>query len=338
MKRKSAISALAVAGVALALAACSTSGAASSGGSGGFEKKSPLTVGYSTQDMKYEYFQLYAQGIKDTAKKLGWKFVLSDQKSSEQTQVSGSADLINQGISGLIVSPIQPDALPATVLAAHAAKIPIVIGDVGAKGDYDAYVQSANYEGGKLAAQYVVKELSSRPGTKDVGVITLDPGIVVGNDRVKGFTDELAKHADFKVVSQVNGHTTTQGGFDVTRDMLAADPGLDAIFTAADPEGLGASNALEQAGKLGGDDGVLLTSFNGDDPALDLILQGKMAATVAQDPYGQGVAAMQAVADLQDGKKPTFDVAKTKTIQFKVVLVTKDNAQEIKDKNAGRLK
>ncbi|MFV0406663.1 MAG: substrate-binding domain-containing protein [Propioniciclava sp.] len=74
--------------------------------------------------------------------------IVIDAKSSQQTQVSGSSDLINQGVSVLVVSPVQPDALPVTVDEAHAAGVPIIIGDVGAAGNYDAYILSDNFDGG----------------------------------------------------------------------------------------------------------------------------------------------------------------------------------------------
>lgn len=69
-----------------------------------FEKKSPVKIGYSVYDMQQPYWQAYAKGISDAATAAGYGFVLSDQKSSQQAEVSGSIDLINQGISALIVS------------------------------------------------------------------------------------------------------------------------------------------------------------------------------------------------------------------------------------------
>jgi ribose transport system substrate-binding protein len=315
----------------------SKTNAASGASSSQFVKKSPLKVGYSVFDLKQPYFQLYARGIKDEAKKLGWQYAESDQKSSEQAQVSGSADLINQGISALIVSPIQPDALPATITQAHAAKIPIVIGDVGAVGNYDTFVLSNNFEGGVQAAQYMVKQLSGRPGTKEVGVIELDPGIVVGKQRVQGFTQEIAKHSGFKIVASLNGKNTTEGAFAVAKNILSGHPKLAGFFTANDPMGAGASQVLKQAGKHGGANGVVLVSFNGDPPALDLVLSGDMDATIAQDPYGQGLAAMDSAAALVDGKAPKFTKAAEKTIEYKVILVTKENAQALKDHNASLL-
>lgn len=308
-----------------------TSDGSSGGGSSTFVKKTPLKVGYSVFDLKQPYWQLYVRGIKEEAEKAGYDYLESDQKSSEQTQVAGSADLINQGISALIVSPIQPDALPATITQAHASKIPVVIGDVGATGDYDTYVLSDNTNGGKLAAQYMYEQLKDKPGTKKIGVVELDPGITVGKQRVQGFVDELKTHPDFKVVASLNGKNDTQGGFAVTQNILSANPDLAGVFTANDPMGEGASQALAQAKKT---DSVILVSFNGDPPALDLVEQGKMAATVVQDPYGQGRTAMKAVLSLLDGKEPPFTLASEKTIEFPVKLATKENVKEIKARNA----
>ncbi len=231
-----------------------------------FEKKEPVVIGYSVYDMLQPYWQAYAKGIEDAAKAAGYGFVLSDQKSSEQTQVSGSIDLINQGISALIVSPVQPPALPAIIDAAHEAKIPVIIGDVGVAGDYDAFVLSDNEGGGKMAAQYMVEKLKDKPGTKEVLVIELHPGSAVGEVRVKGFVDEIAKYPDFQIVASLNGNDTVEGGYQVTQDTLSAHPNLAAIYAANDPEAIGAVQALKAAGKNGVAD-VLVVGFNADPPS-----------------------------------------------------------------------
>ena len=132
-----------------------------------FEKKEPFKVGYSVYDMLQPYWQEYARGIQEAAEAAGAEFVISDQKSSQEAQVSGSMDLINQGISALVVSPVQPEALPTVVDAAHEAKIPVIIGDVGAEGDYDAFILSDNYEGGVAAGQYMVEALADQPEPRE---------------------------------------------------------------------------------------------------------------------------------------------------------------------------
>ncbi|WP_119070567.1 substrate-binding domain-containing protein [Aggregatilinea lenta] len=292
-----------------------------------FEKKDPFIVGYSVYDMQQPYWQEYARGVEEAATDAGAEFVLSDQKSSQETQVSGSLDLINQGISALVVSPVQPSALPASIDAAHEAKIPVIIGDVGAEGDYDAFVLSDNYEGGKLAAQYVVDQLSDVEGTKQVLVIELHPGSAVGEERAKGFADEIALHDDFEIVASLNGNDTVQGGYQVTQDTLSANPELAAIYATNDPEAIGAAQALKAAG-LNGVDDVLLVGFNGDAPALELIEAGEMAATIRQDPYGQGRAAVEAAITLLDGGSIEYSDADSRSIYFPVDVVTADNVAE----------
>jgi ribose transport system substrate-binding protein len=292
-----------------------------------FVKKDPVKIGYSVYDMQQPYWQAYAKGVEDASTEAGYEFLLSDQKSSQQAQVSGSIDLINQEISGLVVSPVQPAALPAVIDAAHEAQIPVVIGDVGAEGDYDAFILSANYDGGVLAAQYMVEQLSDVEGTKELLMILLHPGSAVGEVRAAGFRDEIAKHEGFTIVAELNGNDTVEGGYNVTRDTLSASPNLAGIYATNDPEALGAAQALETAGKNGVAD-VLLVGFNGDPPALEQIKAGNMAATVRQDPYGQGRAAVEALTKLMNNEAVEYSDAETRSIYFPVTLVTADNVDE----------
>ena len=292
-----------------------------------FEKKIPVKIGYSVYDMQQPYWQAYAKGIEDAAKAAGYGFVMSDQKSSQQTEVSGSIDLINQGISALIVSPVQPPALPAVIEKAHQARIPVIIGDVGVAGNYDVFVLSANEEGGRLAAQYMVKSLQGKPGAKEVLVIELHPGSAVGNVRVKGFVDEISKSSDFKVVASLNGNDTVQGGYQVTQNTLSANPKLVGIYAANDPEAEGAVQALKAAGKSGVQD-VLVVGFNGDPPALELIKSGDMAATIRQDPYGQGEKAVELATKLMNNQQIEYSDPKTKSVFFPVKVIDKENVGE----------
>ena len=294
---------------------------------GPFEKKDPFKIGYSVYDMQQPYWQEYARGVQEAAEEAGAEFVLSDQKSSQETQVSGSLDLINQGISALVVSPVQPSALPAVVDAAHEAAIPVIIGDVGAEGEYDAFVLSDNYQGGVLAAQYMVEQLQDKPEPREVLMILLHPGSAVGEVRAAGFRDELAKHEGFTLVAELNGNDTVEGGFQVTRDTLAANPNLVGIYATNDPEAIGANQALKQAGKNGVSD-VLLVGFNGDAPALELIKAGEMAATIRQDPYGQGRAAVEAALKMLEGEAVEYSDDETRSIYFPVDVVTADNVDD----------
>lgn len=325
-------------GLGISVAGCGTSGndSADQGSSQyakiDFQKKNPIKLGYSTQDLSNPYWQTMSKGVQAAAKKAGVDVSVLDSKMDQSKQVSNSLDLINQGISGLIVTPVQPDALPATVDSAHSAKIPVVIADIGVAGDYDAYLLSNNEEGGKTAAEYLTKKLTGE-GVHKVGIIELHAGSVVGEQRRDGFKKELSKQSNFQIVSSLDGKDSVDGGFKAAQDMLSANPDLEAIYAANDNSAVGAERAMEAAGKSA-EKGFVLIGFDGNDQALQMIKDGRMTATVAQDPYAQGKKAVEIALDLLNGKNPKFDKEKERTVLYPVKIVDQKNIAEFESNKA----
>lgn len=302
---------------------------------GQFERREPFKIGYSVYDLQNPYWQSWTAGVKAAGEAAGAEVIVADQKSDQKAQVSGSLDLINQGVSALIITPVQPDALPATIEAAHEAKIPVVIGDIGTAGDFDAYIQSNNRDGGALAAKYVIDNAGEAGKTVKVGVIELHAGSVVGEERVSEFKTAIEAADGFELVASLDGNDTVEGGFQAATDMLSANPDLSVIYAGNDASAIGAQRALESAGKSVAD-GFTLIGFDGSDDALALIKEGKMSATVAQDPFGQGQAAVAAAIALLDGTDPGFSDAANRTIFFPVELVTAENLDAFTQKRANQ--
>lgn len=288
-----------------------------------FEKKSPLTMGYSIQSAQDPYWQGYIHGIEHEMKKYGFTRLLTqDSQASAQKQVSGSLALINDGISALIISPQEPSALVATEAAAHRARIPVIVGDVGAAGDYDGFVLSDNYHGGQLAAEFAEKALAGRAGVQEVAIISLNPTTSVNRPRTDGFVQTVAKDSSLKVAADISGHQTLEGGFKAAQAIIAAHPKIAAIYCENDSMAAGAEQAIEQAGGRNPLTNPVLIGFNGDPIALKMLAEGKLAADVAQNPYEQGVVAVDMAWDYLNGKTPKFTDPKTKTVSVPVELVT----------------
>jgi ribose transport system substrate-binding protein len=297
-----------------------------------FAKKSPLTLGYSIQSAQDPYWKGYVRGIEEEMKKYGFtKLLTQDSQASAQKQVSGSLALINNGISALIISPHEPSALPATITAAHNEKIPVIVGDVGASGDHDGFVLSDNYQGGVLAAEFIMKALASKPGVKEVAAIALNPTTSVNKPRSDGFTDTIAKDPNFKVVANISGQQTLEGGFKAAQAILAANPKVAAIYSMNASMAAGAQQAIEQAGRNSLTDPILV-GFNGDEVALKLMAEGKLAADVAQSPYQQGKVAVDLAWSLLNGEKPIYTDAATKTVNVPVELVVPGSLKEYLDR------
>jgi ribose transport system substrate-binding protein len=259
-------------------------------------------------------------------KKYGFTNLLTqDSQGSAQKQVSGSLALINNGISALIISPQEPNALAATIAAAHRAKIPVVVGDVGAAGAYDAFILSDNYHGGELAAQFIEKALASRAGVREVAIISLKPTTSVNGPRTKGFTDTMARNAGIKVIADISGQQTLAGGFSAAQAILAAHPNVAAIYCLNGSMAAGASQAIGQAGRGRNPlTNPVLVGFNGDKVELDLMAAGKLAADIAQNPYQQGMIAVDIAWGYLNGITPKFSDPATKTVSVPLELVTPD--------------
>lgn len=298
-----------------------------------FVKKSPLTIGYSIQSAQDPYWQGYVHGIQDEMKKYGFtKLLTQDSQASPQKQVSGSLALINDGISALIISPHEPTALVATEAAAHRAKIPVIVGDVGAAGDYDGFVLSDNYHGGELAAQFIEKALAGKEGVQEVALIALNPTTSVNGPRSDGFTETVSKDPKIKVVANISGHQTLEGGFKAAQAILAANPKVAAIYCLNDSMAAGAEQAIEQAGGRNPLTNPVLVGFNGDPVALKLMQDGKLAADVAQNPYQQGVVAVDMAWAYLNGQTPKFTDAAKKTVNVPVELVTPQTLPEFNER------
>lgn len=279
------------------------------------------TIGFSVYDMKYEFFQMMEKGTRERVKELGYGYQLHDQKSDELQMVSGCRSLINQGVAGLIVSPIKPDALGAVVDAAQKTGIPVVINDIGGGGTpYQAIVISDNVGGGKLAAQYVVDRLGAGKG-RNVAIIKCEPSATYAVRRGEGFKAVMAANG-YTVASELSGHSKTEEGYAKMKNILAGTPDLVAVFCENDPMAVGAAQAVAEAGKTGQ---VLVIGFNADGVALESIRAGTLAATVAQFPEQMG----RISADLADKllkKEPlAFDDPARREIFAPVKLITQES-------------
>ena len=328
--KATAIGVLAVLGLPLML---SQSGSiAFAAESGKFQAKTPLSIGYTAQDLSNPYWQNYAAGVKAQAAEEKIDVAVTDAKASQQNQVSGSRNLISQNISALIVSPVEPAALPGTVGAAHRASIPIVIGDVGASGDYDAFIQSDNRGGGALAADYMANKLGS--GDVNIAVIDLHPGSTVGTDRVGGFMTELKKFPNIHVVSELNGNDAIKEGHDAAANALAKNPDIKGIYAANDNEAQGAIAAIQEAGKNPKD--FIIIGFDGNAGSIAAIGDGTQTATIAQDPFGQGQLAVKVALQSLKGQDISYTDVASKTIQLPVQLIDASNLDHFKQVRAGQ--
>jgi len=263
------------------------------------------SIGCSFYNLEYEYFQNMAAGTKEGVEALGYKYIEHDEKGDENEMVTGAINLINQGIKALIISPIAPESLGSVVAEAKKAGIPVVVDDIGGGGsDYDVIVISDCYGGGQMAAEKIDATLKEKKVEgKEVASITCEASAVYAARRNAGYEEKM-KELGYDVVAVVSADSDTTKGQAAMTDIMTAHPNVVAVFCGNDNMAMGAVAALENLGKTGQ---VLVVGFDGNTEALEAIKDGKMLATVAQDPHGMGYLTAELADKLIKGETLTFD-------------------------------
>ncbi|MCD7898086.1 MAG: sugar ABC transporter substrate-binding protein [Planctomycetaceae bacterium] len=261
------------------------------------EKK--VSIGYVVQDLGNQYWVAMAEGVKARAAELGWEATVLDTRTDPARELANTEDLIEKGVDYLLVSPWDPDTGRTVVEVANKAGIPVAILDIGvAGGEVDTFIISENYEGGRLAGEYVASLLGNQG---KVASIESNPGYVIVALRNKGFIDVMNEKG-IAVVARQNADGQRSLGMTVMQNMLQANPDLNAVFCMSDEAALGALEAVDAAGLSRK---VHVVGFDGTSDALESIRQGGMTATVAQQPFDIGVMGVDAAArKLSGGSNP----------------------------------
>src|SRR5207247_4887629 len=122
---------------------------------------------------------------------------------------------------------------------ARDAKVPIIVVDtrLDAKAAADAgvraetFVGSDNYEGGKLAGDYLIKATA---GKARVGILEGIPGHETGDSRLRGFRDAVKGSAGVAIVASQPANWERDQGFNVFQNMLRAHSDIDSVFACRD--------------------------------------------------------------------------------------------------------
>lgn len=276
------------------------------------QKTTNGSIGLSVSTQNNPFFVSLAEGAKKAASELGVDLTVVDASDDVTKQVSDIEDLISKKISVLIVNPVDSDAVSGAVQDAVDQGIKVISVDRVVNGvDVDCEIASDNVEGAALATQYIVDTLGE--GAK-VAELQGTSGASAAIDRGTGFHNVADEKLDV-VASQVADFDRTEG-MTVMENMLQANGDIQAVFSANDEMALGAVEAISGAGK-----DILVVGFDATDDAVAAIKEGRMAATIAQQPDLIGSTAVESAVKFMNGESVPA------SIPVEVTLVTSDNAQ-----------
>lgn len=210
-----------------------------------------------------------------------------DDNASQLSQINY---FIDQGVSLLIVSPNQVNAISPALERAQQKGIPVILVDRKTQSKkYTAFIGCDNYLLGKLVGDYIAQRLNGKGRIVEIrGLEDSSPAI----DRHRGFVDALNAYPDLQIVASESGDWKEQSGSEVMKRVLSKTQDFDYVFAQNDRMASGAykvacEHGLQDKCRFVGVDGLA-----GKDGGLELVRQGVLEASMLYPTKGDEVIAL----------------------------------------------
>lgn len=286
------------------------------------EKKDVYKVGFSQVEMNNPWRTAQTASMQEEAERLGHELVYTDAGGSEAKQIADVDSMIAQRVDLIFLAPRSEKPLAQAVLKAKDAGIPVILLDrdvdhsIAEPGeDYICFIGSNFIQEGARAAEWLANTMDGEATIIELeGTTGSSPAI----DRQKGFRDYLEGNyaseenegtpaaveggfPNMQIVASQTGDFARDMGRQVFETLYQANPAANAVYAHNDEMALGAIAALEAAGKVPGQD-VIIVSVDGSRDALQAIIDGKLGATVECNPRF-GPKAFETLARYADGEE-----------------------------------
>jgi LacI family transcriptional regulator len=250
----------------------------------GLAKQRTETVGVIVPDISSPFYAELVRGVEEEVSAHGYYLILCTTTGKPSREELYFQLFQTQRVDGIIImTPREDDRALHQI---HDKGFPIVVVDREvASGDDIVEVLVDNFHGSIAAMEHLLDL-----GYKRIGFINGVPTLAASQERLRGYRLVLQEH-DITPRDEwlCTANFREDGGYHCMRQLLSADPSLDAVFVASDLMALGAIKALREEGKrvpddiaiIGFDDIPLASTF---DPPLTTVRQPmeKMGAMAAR--------------------------------------------------------
>jgi ribose transport system substrate-binding protein len=280
------------------------------------------TVALILKTLNNPFFIDLQNGAQQMADSLGVNLIVQapEREVDVEKQMQIIENLIQRNVHAICVSPSGSKEIVPAIVKANEAGIPVLAVDTRvdeqalreAGGQTVTFVGSDNYEGGRVAGEFIASALG---GSGKVAILEGIPGHETGDARLRGFRDVMLAHPQIEVVASQTANWERDQGFNVFQNVLQSNPDVRALFACNDMMALGAVEAIAAAGKIGE---ITVVGFDAVNDARDAIKQDAMAGSVAQYPFEMGRDAIAAAVRVINGETiPDY-------IPVKIDLITKE--------------
>jgi galactofuranose transport system substrate-binding protein len=221
-----------------------------------------IVLGFSQVGSESGWRTANTKSIQSSAKTAGITLKFSDAQQKQENQIQAIRSYIQQRVNVIAFSPVVSSGWDAVLLEAKRAKIPVLLTDraVDSKDTslYKTFIGSDFVKEGRLAGQWAAQQYKGATGQVKVVELQGTTGSSPAIDRAKGFRAAV-KGTKLKIIASQTGEFTRAKGKEVMAAFLKANPKIDLLFAHNDDMGLGAIEAIKEAGLKPGKDIKIVT-------------------------------------------------------------------------------
>jgi fructose transport system substrate-binding protein len=314
------ISALAVSSAAaLVLAACGggntgTSGGEASGGGGGGNEEVAVTL--ITKTATNPFFIAMQQGAEEAGKANNVSITTAAGKADgdETTQIAALEAATARGDKGVLITPATDGVNPAIQAARDAGLYVIALDTPPNPPDVvDITFATDNFKAGELIGKWAAGTLNGQKATialldlfndkvasvdynRDQGFLT-GMGIDTKDKKKNGDEAKTGKYTggmggDYEIVCNEPTQGATDQGKSAMETCLAKSKNINLVYSINEPAGVGAAQALDDAGVKA----TIVSVDGGCDPGITSVKSGVIGATSQQYPVEMAKLGVEAIA------------------------------------------
>lgn len=211
----------------------------------------------------------------------------SDGQQKQENQIKAIRSFIAQKVSIIALDPVVESGWDTVLKEAKDAKIPVVIVDrsvkVADESLYVAFLGSDMEQEGKQAAQLIIDHFG-KDAKVNIAEIQGTVGSSAAVGRQKGFNETIAPLSGYKIIKSQTGNFTRAEGKQVMEAFMKSDGNnIQVLWSHNDDMGVGAIQAIEEAGKKPGKD-IFIVSVDGIKDMFQMMADGKSNGIVECNP------------------------------------------------------
>jgi ribose transport system substrate-binding protein len=280
----------------------------------GVADAAPWKVTLITMDQMDRYWAGIDEGAQQAAKELGsvtYNWTAPDVKDDVK-QIEFINNAVAAGTQAILLAANGPDAVTEALKEAVAADVKIIYVDSPANFPAVATFTTNNEAAGTTAGKELLQALQAAGVTEGkIGIVNVNAATASTVAREKGFRTAF-EGSGFSILE------TQYGEGDVVKSKEIADnfitQGVVGLFGANEGSSTGVGNAIQEAGGK-----VIGVGFDTSDALRELIKNGHLIGTMAQNPNVMGYEGIKAAVNALEGKSVSAEPVDTG-----VTVLTKD--------------